>query len=285
MRLKAIFKGPFVRAAFIGCLAASASAPQALAETAKLGGVYAVTVGGFRFAEAKLSLVVRDKAYSAKLYMSSSGLGRIFSSGRGNATSAGWLKRAKVAPSRYDLESRASGSRSTRVSMALANGRVRKLAVSPKLRKRKDRVPVTSRHKRNITDPLSAILMPVRGKRAEIGAGACKRTIPVFDGWTRYDVKFHYKGTRTVKNTDYNGKVVVCGARWVPVAGHRPHKKSVKKMAGNKSMEAWLAPVGKLPLFVPYRISMTTNVGELVVEARRLRIMPNQKQAAVTAEK
>lgn len=269
-----------IRPVLLGALAVTAITTSALADATKVGGVYAVTVSGFRFAEGRFSLIVQNDAYSARLDMSSSGLGRLFSAGHGNATATGWLHAARVTPTRYDLESAASSKRRTRVSMALSRGVVRTLDVSPKLRKRDDRVPVTKRHRRNITDPLSAILMPVKGKQAKLDASACKRTIPVFDGWTRYDVKFGYKGTRQVTSPDYTGKVVVCSARWIPVAGHRPKKASVKKMAANRSMEVWLAPVGTLPLFVPYRISMTTGVGALVVEARRLRMIPDQKQAA-----
>lgn len=269
-----------LRYALLGSAFAAVAASSALADTTKVGGVYSVTVSGIRFAEARFSLIVQNNAYSAKLDMSSSGLGRLFSSGHGTASSAGWFKRARVKPSRYSLSSKASKKRATRVSMNLSQGTVRNLSVKPELRELPDRVPVTSRHKRNITDPLSAILMPVKGKRASLDSSACRRTIPVFDGWTRYDVKFGYKGTREVHNADYTGKVVVCSARWVPVAGHRPKKASVKKMAANRSMEVWLAPVGKLPLFVPYRISMTTGMGSLVVEARRLRMMPEQRQAA-----
>ncbi len=269
-----------IRPVLIGALAVTATATSTLAETTKVGGVYAVTVSGFRFAEGRFSLVVQNNAYSARLDMSSSGLGRLFSAGHGNASSTGWLRSTRVTPTRYNLQSSASSKRKTRVSMALSRGAVRKLSVSPKLRKRKDRVPVTKRHRRNITDPLSAILMPVKGSTASLDASACKRTIPVFDGWTRYDVKFGFKGTRQVASADYTGKVVVCSARWIPVAGHRRKKASVKKMANNRSMEVWLAPVGKLPLFVPYRISMTTGVGALVVEARRLRMVREQKRAA-----
>ena len=281
MRFKAIGSlSRIIRAAFLGTLIAGTLASAALAGSTKVGGIYSVTVGGIRFAEGRFSLVVQNNAYSAKLDMSSSGLGRLFSAGHGNATSTGWLNRTRVTPSRYNLVSSSNSNRKTRVSMKLARGAIRNLSVNPKLRKRNDRVPVTGRHKRNITDPLSAILMPVSGKTAKLDASACKRTIPVFDGWTRYDVKFGYKGTREVQNADYTGKVVVCSVRWVPVAGHRPHKASVKKMASNRSMEIWLAPVDKLPLFVPYRISLNTKMGPLIVEARRLRMIPDQKQAA-----
>lgn len=248
-------------------------------QTVKYGGIYDVSVSGFRFASATLSLILRDNAYSAKLNMHSAGLGRLFSSGRGEAESSGWVRGSRVFPSHYYLDS--SGGRiHTNVNMALSRGRIRKLAVSPPLKKLPDRIPVTKAHKRNVLDPLSAILMPVKGDTTN-GRAACNRTLPVFDGWTRYDVKLSYKGTKTITEGDYTGPVVICGARWQPVAGHRANKASVKYMANNRDMETWLAPVADLPLLTPYRIQIGTRSGTLVVQARKIKVQHDRKQAAV----
>lgn len=260
-----------------------ASATGALAgQTVKYGGIYDVSVSGFRFASATLSLILRDNAYSAKLNMHSAGLGRIFSSGRGEAESSGWMRGSHVQPSHYYLDS-SGGSIHTNVNMALTRGRIRQLAVSPPLKELPDRVPVTNAHKRNVLDPLSAILMPVKGKVMD-GKAACNRTLPVFDGWTRYDVQLSYKGTKTITEGDYTGPVVICGARWKPVAGHRENKASVQFMANNRDMETWLAPVADLPLLTPYRIQIGTRSGTLVVQARKIKVQQgDRKQAAVEA--
>ena len=41
----------------------------------------------------------------------------------------------------------------------------------------------------------------------------------------------------------YSGDVLVCAARYNPIAGHRTGRKSTQFMADNKDMEVWLAPV------------------------------------------
>ncbi len=269
-------------AAFALCAIATVcvAAPAQAGETVTFGGLYDVSVSGFRFASASLSLIIRDNAYSAKLDMHSAGLGRLFSSGRGEAESSGWMRGNKVYPRHYYLDS-TGGRIHTNVQMALSQGRIRKLDASPPLKKAPDRIPVTKRHQRNVLDPLSAILMPVRGK-VIAGREACNRTLPVFDGWTRYDVKLSYEGTKEIKREDYSGPVVICSARWKPVAGHRPDKASVKYMANNREIEIWLAPVADLPLLTPYRIQIGTRSGTLVVSARKIKVQHGtRKQASI----
>lgn len=59
----------------------------------------------------------------------------------------------------------------------------------------------------------------------------CNRTLPIFDGAARYDIKLSYSGTRQVALDGCNGSVVVCQARYVPIAGHRALRPSTKFMA------------------------------------------------------
>ena len=60
------------------------------------------------------------------------------------------------------------------------------------------------------------------GRAARPTAPASRR-IKVFDGWTRFDVELYFKGMKAVDGgaDTYAGQVVVCGARFIPVAGHR----------------------------------------------------------------
>lgn len=250
---------------------AAMSATPSLARDVKIGSVYSVTIAGIPIAKATLSLILRGQAYSAKVGFRTSGLGKLAVASQSQVTAAGWWSGRGVSPARYILRSR-TGKRTIAIKMNLNRGSVTSLSVSPKLKKRKDRIPVSGAHKKRILDPLSAALMPVTSSRAALGPSACKRTLRVFDGWTRFNIKLHYKGTKSVRTRGYRGKVVVCGARWIPVAGHRPRKKSVRYMKANKSMEAWLAPVGRQPVLVPLKVSMQTRAGHLVIESSNLKV-------------
>ncbi|MCA1300158.1 DUF3108 domain-containing protein [Stappia indica] len=258
---------------------ALAEAPVAQAETTKLGGVYDISVSGLKIARGSLSLVVQSNAYSAKVVMEPAGIGTLFSTGKGGAEASGWLNGKHVRPARYKMASRAA-DRDFFVDLAQGSGRVRSMRVTPKFKPNAERIKVTDRHKRNVVDPLSAILMPAAATRGAPDASVCKRRIPVFDGWTRFDIQLEYKEMREVSGKGYDGQVVVCSARWIPVAGHRPSRASVKYMKENRRMEAWLAPIGSKGVFVPYRVEMATKNGTLVVQPRKLRFTGGRDQAA-----
>jgi hypothetical protein len=225
--------------------------------------IYDVSFMGFGIATGSLAVRVERGAYAAKLHIATAGLARIISSEESYATAKGRLG-AKLTPASYELMSR--GDRVTQVSMALGGGRVKNLNAIPELAVRKDRVPVTKVHKRDVMDPLSAVLVPASGKTGE---EVCDRILPVFDGWTRYDIKLSYKGTKPVDVLGYKGDAVVCGARWVPIAGHREGNKSTQFMESNKDLEAWFVPVTDASIMLPYKISVRTMRGMLVVTARQ----------------
>ena len=94
-----------------------------------------------------------------------------------------------------------------------------------------------------------------------------------------------YQGTKTVETKSYKGTVVVCSARWVPVSGHKRNKESVRYMQNNRALEAWLAPIPGTTLLVPYRVSVGTMRGTMVVEATDLKITgPTVTAVTTTAD-
>jgi hypothetical protein len=142
-------------------------------------------------------------------------------------------------------------------------------------------VPVTPNHKRNVVDPVSAFVVAVNPPVAINGPSACNRTVKVFDGWQRYDVRLFFKQSKHVASADggYSGEVFVCGARYVPVAGHRPGRESVQYMADNKRLEVWLVPVDGTRVLVPYRILIGTQMGDLVIVPRDFAVSASERQA------
>lgn len=246
---------------------------------ARLGAIYDISFSGLTFAKGTLSVDLDGNAYEARVGMRTSGLVGVFVPSKSNAESTGRLNGSHVIPTKYSMISK-EAELSSRVSMEMGRGNVRDFAVSPHLKKRPDRIPVTRRHRSNVVDPLSAALMPVARASDGLSAKACNRRIPIFDGWQRYDVQLSYRRTEEVSGRGYDGPVVVCGARWIPVAGHRPGKRSVKYMADNKHIEIWLAPVEGEALLVPYRISLRTMSGDIVVNARKITLQNESRQAA-----
>lgn len=258
------------RVAVLPLLAGALLVSPAEAKKSRVGGVYSISIAGFKVAKGTLSLVMQGNAYSAKVSMAPAGIGTLFSTGKGGAEASGWLVGSKVVPSRYRMASHAANL-DFYVNLKQGSGNIRRMEVAPKFKPNAERIKVTKRHRRNAMDPLSAALMPVRRAKDSLGPKACSRKLPIFDGWTRFDIKLSYQGIKEVSGRGYDGPVVVCKARWVPVAGHRPSKASVKYMA-KAPMEVWIAPVGRQNVLIPYRISIATKSGRLLVEARDLNI-------------
>lgn len=250
---------------------ACAAATPAAADSAEVGNVYDVTFAGFPIATGTLALEIDGNAYKARVSVRAKGIVGLFTDERIEAAAAGRLRGNRVEPASYSLDEN-NGKRLMTVRMGLASGEVRSLDVSPAPKTRADTVPLETRHRRGILDPVSAILMPTPARAEALGPAACARTLPIYDGYTRFDVPLAFVGTRSIETKGYTGDVAVCSARWVPIAGHRRNKDSVKFMASNRNLEVWLAPIGGTALLVPYRVSVGTRSGTLVVQAREITV-------------
>lgn len=253
-----------------GLLAAALAGEAALAKSTKVGGLYDITVAGLTVGRGTMSLVLQGNAYSAKVGIEPAGIGSVFSTGKGGAEASGWLVGTKVVPSKYTMTSQAA-SRDFYVSLLQGSGSIRDYEATPAFKPVPDRIEVTKKHRQNAMDPLSAALMPVSSGKAGLSPAACNRKLPVFDGWTRFDIQLSYKETREVSGRGYDGPVVVCSAKWIPVAGHRPGREQVQQMA-SADIETWLAPMGRNDVLVPYRISIPTKSGQMIVEAAKLKL-------------
>src|SRR5690606_35840702 len=136
--------------------------------------------------------------------------------------------------------SSSDSSESRRISLAMSRGRVKQETIDPPLPHRPDRVPLTQEHKRGVVAPISALLMPVLSKGGPQEAGNCDRTLPIFEGTERFDIRLSYLRTEMVKTQKgYEGPAVVCRASYDAIAGHRP-KGSAQYMEQNRTIEAWL---------------------------------------------
>lgn len=56
-----------------------------------------------------------------------------------------------------------------------------------------DRVPVTNSNRQGIVDPLTALLFSATAAGEGLSHEACRRTLPIYDGHQRYDLKLAFK--------------------------------------------------------------------------------------------
>ena len=212
------------------------------------------------FATGTLKAVVPDRgrytvdfgAQGLGFSMSGKAIGTVFSDGI-------WPLSAAIDTS--------DSSETRKIRIAMLRGRVRRETVTPPLPYRPDRVPITQEHRKGIIDPISALLMPLAKKTENLEPSTCDRTLPIFEGTERFDIRLSYLRTEMVKTLKgYEGPVVVCRASYKAIAGHR-NVKQARFMEDNKTIEAWLAPIEGTQMVAPWKVSLTTGLGTMIVEA------------------
>lgn len=257
------------RARFLAAASFALCAFPAGAETLKAR--YALSLMGFPIGSAVASGVVEPQNYRVDISMRTTGLANLVNNAKGAATASGGLGAGGPSPASYaNVTSNSDETRTVR--MSLAGNAVRAVEVRPAPWDASSRVPVTESAKRNIVDPVSALIMSVPQGRELTGPAACNRTISVFDGVTRFDVELFYAGAQTAETRGYAGPVSVCTARYTPIAGHRPDSSSTRYMAANSDMSVWLAPLADARVVVPIHIAIGTAAGMLVIDAAEFQI-------------
>jgi hypothetical protein len=242
---------------------------------------YTVSLIGFHIGEAAAAGSVGPTSYRIDLNAKLTGVAAMVANVKLALAATGALRRGGVAPSTYATTSASSqGSRTVR--MSLDAGNVKAVEISPPFEDKEGRVPVTAANKRNILDPATALIMAVPEGQPLVGPAACNRTIPVYDGYVRFDVTLHYVGVRDVAVDGYSGPVSVCAARYTPVSGHKRDSKSTKFMAENTDIEAWLAPIERAHVVVPFHVTMMTLAGTAVIDAVEFSVEPSDLAATTT---
>jgi hypothetical protein len=269
-----------IAAALIALPGMMSFATSAQAQAQGLSARYSIDMIGFSVGSAHLSGVFGPDAYKIEARAKMSGLAKAITKAEGAAQSSGQVRSGRVLPAGYATTS--SNSKETRtVRMGMTAGNVRGVEISPPIPDRPGRIALKANHKRNIIDPLSALVFTVAGDAPINGTTACNRTLPVFDGYTRFDISLRYAGTRKVKVRGYSGTVFVCKARYRPIAGHRADRKATQFMADNKKMEIWLAPLGASRVLAPYKIAVNTMIGMVSIQAQSFQISGSPATATV----
>jgi hypothetical protein len=253
--------------------AAAPAAGTAMSETMHAN--YRVSLIGVPIGVATANASVAESRYKVVLNVRLTGVAAWISKLRMALASSGNYARGALSPSGYATI--ASNARETRtLRMAMREGAVREIQYSPPWygQNSPDRVPLTDASKRDVIDPLSAFLMPAPAGANPVGPAACNRRVPVFDGYTRFDITLDYVGVKEIHTRAYTGPVTICAARYIPIAGHKPGNEATRFMANNKDMNIWLAPVPHMQMVVPYRVSLMTQAGTAVIEAAELRFTP-----------
>jgi len=225
---------------------------------------YTISAARIPVGSATLSGRTSPEEYVISLSGRTGGLLRVLSSGEGSMTVTGAVSGGKLSPLRYTSKTTADDD-TLAVTMTFKDGNVSELeATEPPAGD--DRVALAPEHRRQVLDPLTALLVPA----AADGETVCRRTLPIFDGRRRYDLKLAFKRIEQVKaEAGYAGPAVICAVAFAPIAGHRRASPLLSFLTDGRDVELALAPIADSGVLAPFRITATYMLGNVVMQARR----------------
>ena len=242
----------------------------------KLTANYTISVARIPVGKAAWTVDIGEDSYTTTGSGEASGVASLAVSGKGTVAARGTITDGRLEATNFTADI-TRGEEKSDMAMVLDHGTVTEIKAE-KLAPGEDRVAVTDAHRQGIVDPLSAWLIPAGGG---LGKAACERTLPIFDGQRRYDLKLTFKRMDQVKiDKGYQGPVAVCAMSFQPIAGHRASSTLVKYLSQGRDIELWLAPVGGTQLLAPVRLSLANMLGNLVVQATEFQAAPPPGRSA-----
>jgi hypothetical protein len=269
--------------AFAG-LAALGSLQSARADS-KLEARYLASLAGIPIGSGTWIVDVGEGRYLAAASGSTTGLLRVFLGGQGTSAARGILSDGHLVSSTYAATINTQDTSSS-VRLTISDGNVKDAKVEPPVDHDPDRVPITREHGKGVLDPMTASLIRAPRTGSALTPEACNRTLPIFDGRLRYDLKLAFKRMDTVHaQQGYVGAAVVCSVGFEPLAGHIPSRTAMKYLMKQRNIEIWLAPIGTTRVLVPFRAEGPTPIGKAVLEATQFVSVATSTPAAADKQK
>lgn len=243
----------------------------------KVSARYNVTFNGFNIGSFRFESSVDSASYSLTGRAKVSALLGIVN-WSGATRSSGDLIQGEPAPAAYSFKYKNS-SKSGSVDMSFSKGRVADRTLVPPRSPSKKRVPLTEEHLQGVLDPMSAVLAMTTGQLDN----PCNRTVAIFDGKQRFDLALSFRRKERIKEARPSGEpavAIVCGVRYIPVAGHRSNK-TVRTLAASEGIEVALRPIPSANILVPYEVRVPTFAGSAVLRAKRVEITTEMRQIAL----
>jgi hypothetical protein len=233
----------------------------------KLDARYVATLAGIPIGKGAWVVDIADDHYTAAASGMTTGLLSVFASGQGSGASRGNVSGGQPTASSYAATIVTERKRDE-VRMLLAGGNVRNFAVEPPVPPDPERIPLTDAHRRGVTDPMTGSLYRVAGNGDPLSPNSCPRSISIFDGRMRYDLRLAFKRMEQVRaERGYEGPALVCSVQFAPIAGFIPDRAAIRYLVSQQEIEAWLVPLAGTRVLVPFRLSVPTPLGLGVLQA------------------
>jgi Protein of unknown function (DUF3108) len=274
----------FAAAVLVMGMAFAADASHVATAQGRLQAEYTASLSGIPIGRGNWVIEISEDQFTAAASGGTVGILRFFSPGHGTTSSQGTVSGGQPVPTNY-VSNITTDKKFDDVQMVFAGGSVKDFAVDPPVGPHPDRIPVTDADRRNVFDPMTAVLDLVGGSGDPLSPQACARNVSVFDGRMRYDVRSEFKRMEVVKaEKGYQGPVVVCAVYFVPISGYVPERYAIKYLAAMRDAEVWLAPIAGTRVVVPYRFSLPTPVGTGVLQATQFITVAKPPRAAANVK-
>ena len=213
-------------------------------------------------------VVANGERYSYSGTVRSTALVNVVTKTTAEFSSTGRVAGRKVVPDKHVLTYSQRKKRGE-VVLAFASGAITTNRSVPEVTYKEGTVPVTKAHLQGVLDPVAALVFPVAPGEAGDGKAVCNRTLPVFDGKTRSELKLTYAGTRQEETEGFSGPVHDCKVRFTAVSGHRPWKDEVKFWNANRDITVTMARVGDSNVYGLFGFDLKTQQGRAKGRASR----------------
>lgn len=230
------------------------------------GASYVVSLGGTNIATAKFRLVDDGAAYNLSLDANVSGVAQLVASGVAKVDSNGVVTSDGLRSQSFDLLTRASGDEFS-VKVQYDKGNVASFVIEPPIVNNIDRVPVERKQLTGVNDFLAAFLL-----KGSFDKSLCDYRARIFTGIERFDLSFTYArdDKATSPRTGYQGPVVLCAVKYKPISGHYTTSEITNSLAQEDRILIWYAPLKDSGYFLPYRVLLTTSMGDLSMVLTKL---------------
>jgi hypothetical protein len=216
--------------------------------TPRADAVYDLSIAGIPIGNAALTVEMSGGRY---VLTGSADVGFLFWGGEGGARAEGRATGGVLEPASYRLAYEGV-TRPGRIEIDFEGGRAVRWNRLPEPEGdwAEGRTEVTPADLERVLDPLSALVIPM--PRDADPAQVCRRLLPVFSGYTRFDLEL----TGPAAAPTGTG----CTARYRPVAGHRPDSEGVARMRQPGAFEIALSPITD-SAWGPARVAIQTRFG------------------------
>lgn len=240
-------------------LALLVAASPAAADT-KAGASYVVNLGGNIIATANFILTDGGGAYDLTLNANVTGLASLVAAGVLKAHSTGTVGADALDANTFDLITH-TGGQDFKVQVQYSGGDVTAFVVDPPIVNNINRIPIERRQLSNVNDMLAAFIRHAPGLDKSI----CGYNAHIFTGTERFDLDFQYAkdDTATSPRTGYQGPVILCRVAYKPISGHYTNSELTNSLAQDDRILIWYAPLRDTGYFIPYRVLLTTSMGDL----------------------